>query len=491
MVDGAAMIDEATTNGVLAPRELAAIFYRWRWWLLMLLLAGTLAASGIVLINKPVYRSSATLLIASQQISSTLVPVPLANYADERIAKIRQQIMSRGTLAGIISSMSLYPHARQKAPLDDIIGTMRRQIGVDLVGTNPGAGTAQAGSTIAFKLSFSYPDPLVARAVTARLTNLFLNADKRLRTEQASGTAAFLGRRANELRDQLVDMAGKRRAIEARYAGALPDQIALSAQSGASLRAEVSRIDAEQQGLMQQNGLLAARGQEIATAPPPGLDALRRAEEKLNQVSAVYADDFPDVVTAQGAVARERATLRRSPVPRSGGEIAAEVAAGRARIGMLASRRAGLVQSIGGMERMTLLAPQASYELNNLERDYDNLRLQYQDIREKQLEAQVAANLQTEDRGERFSVVDTPSLPLAPIGPGRINIIAMGALGGLLAGLVMLMIWEFASGSVHGENGVTFYMGAPPLVLVPVLKHGRGFSALATILRPFQWRRSS
>jgi uncharacterized protein involved in exopolysaccharide biosynthesis len=464
-------MSDAAPAPLLNPREIAAILWRRRWWAIAPAAIGFVLALAVVLMREPLYQSQAKLLITSQQIPTTLVPAATGNYADERIARIRQQILSREALTRLIADLKLYPKERARLHPDEVLEIMRGAIGVDLVGTNA-EGQPGQGSTIAFDLSFRYFDPAIARAVAERLTAMFLRADKRDRTEQATGTAAFLGRRAAELRDQLLDITDKRRAIEARYAGALPEQVAMSTQSGASLRAEVSRIDAETQGLMQQNSLLAARAQEIAASPGPAGEGLRRAQEKLNQLSAVYSDAHPDVVAARDEVAREQALVAAARPSGAGGAITAEIVAARARIGALAARRAGLLGQIGGLERVTSLAPQATYELNNVERDYDNLRLQYQDIREKQMEAQVAANLQTEDKGERFTVVDAPSLAIAPLGTGAMQTLLAGMLSGFGAGLALILVREFMAGTIHGEAALARVMGTPPIVCVPTLRPG-------------------
>ena len=468
------MTDDAPAGPALSLREIAAILYRRRYWLAIPVVIGLLAAAAAMSLMQPVYRSSTTLLITSQQIPTTVIASPLSSYADERIAKIRQRIMSRETLTHLITRHDLYRRERGILPLDDVLGIMRQAINVELVGSNTGADTARSGSTIAFNLSFDYRQPWIAQRITQQLAAMFLVEDKRLRTEQAYGTAAFLGRRADELRDRLVDIARQRRAIEARYAGALPEQVAMTTQSSAALRAELSRIDAESQGLMQQNSLLAARGEEIAALPRPGTEALRRAEERLNQLRSVYSGDYPDVIAAREAVDRLRADVNAAPMTPSGsGVISAEVGAGRARIGMLAGRRAALVQAISSMDGRTSLAPQASYELANLQRDYETIRLQYQGIREKQMDAQVVANLQAEDKGERFSIVNAPSLPVEPNGPKQLHVVAIGALGGLALALVALVAWEVLAGPVHSAGSITRLTGAPPLVVVPVLRSGR------------------
>ncbi|VXC98685.1 conserved hypothetical protein [Sphingomonas sp. AX6] len=461
------MTEELAPSGpTFDVRELLTILYRRRLWLIVVLVACLIGALSL---QKSIYRSSATLLIDSQLIPTTLVASPITSVANERIAKIRQQVVSRDSLTAIIVEHGLYADERAPLPLDDVLNKMRGAIGVDLVGTTENGGDR----TIAFTLSFAYRDPATAQAVTRTLTDMYLDADKRIRTEQASGAAAFMGRRADELQRRLGALEESRRSIEARYAGALPSQVALSAQSESTLRAEIARIDAESQGLAQQASLLAAREREIAQAPRPEAEALRRAEERLNQLSATYSDDYPEVVAARASVERQRATL--NSVPRSGGEVVQrEIAAGRERIQMLAGRRAQLVASMGEMDRRTALAPQASYELTMVEREYDNLRRQYEDLREKQLDAQVAANLQAEDKGERFSVVDEPSYPYQPIGPGRIMLLAVGLIGGLGLGSVLTIGFELLRGTIHGEATLARIIGSAPIGIVPLDRRPAG-----------------
>lgn len=467
----------------LTPAELVAILYRRFWWFAAPTALGTAAALGMTLFIEPQYQSTATLLIASQEVPTTLVASPFATYADERIAKIRQQILSRANIVRIIRDLNLYPEEREELPSEDVQNLMRNAVGVNLVSaSDTNNGGQGARTTIAFSLSFTYADPATAQAVADRLTHMFIGEDKRQRIEQASGTAAFLARRGNELRDRLVALDRKRREIQARYGGALPDQVALSAQSSSALRAEISRMDAEAQGIMQQNSILAARGAELASAANEAPDSVERAETRLLQLSSVYTDQHPDVIAARTALAAARAGARKTSLPRGAGVISSEILAGRNRVASLSQRRANLVASVGEMERISALAPQAAYELNNLERDYDNLKQQYQDIREKQLEAQVAANLQSEGKGEHFSVVDPANWPLQPISPNPRHLVVLGLAGGLAAGAGLVLILEMLAGLINGQAAIQRMTGARPLAAVPMLKSD-GPAGIFSLLR--------
>jgi uncharacterized protein involved in exopolysaccharide biosynthesis len=448
------------------PFEILALLYRRRVWILLSLAASVVAAAALIVLQKPLYRSSATLLIETQAIPTSVIASPLTNIANDRIAKIRQQITSRDRLTDLIIKLKLYRVERQARPMPEVVQMMREAIIVDLV--SAAQQSAGEGNTIAFTLSFNYKDPAIAQAVTRQLTDMFQVEDKRFRTAQANGTATFLGRRAEELRSQLTQLEDKRRAIKARYAGALPEQIAVNAQSGAALRAEVSRIDAETQGLMQQNGLLAARETELGQAPTPAVEALRRSEERLASLTAIYSDQHPDVVAAKAAVERQ---ARRAETAGAGERpfnvIETEIAAGRSRMAMMAGRRSSLIANMADMEHRAALGPQASYELNTVDREFDNLKRQYESLREKQMEAQVAANLQSEDKGERFSVVDEPSFPHTSLGSKRSTILLNSLLAGLAIGVGGVLGLEFLRGTIQGPGSLARVLLAVPMGVIP------------------------
>lgn len=485
------MSAEHETDGLaIFPREIAASIFRRRYWLIPPVLLGLLIATAAVLLHQPEYRSSATLLIDSQQIPTSIVAAPLASVANERIAKIRQQVLSRERLSQLVKTNNLFPDARAGMPADDLLNLVRNAISVELVGANEGQAGRTGGSTIAFTVSFTYSDPVKAHAVTQQLTQMFMREDKRFRTEQATGTATFLERRANELRRQLAALEDERRGVEARYAGALPDQAALSAQSGAALRAEVSRIDAESQGLSQQSSLLAAQA-DGETRAPPGVEALRRAEERLNQLSSTYADNYPEVIAARAAVERQRASLAQAQETGGQGFIQREIAASHARGQMLNARRGELVQAISQLDLRIAQAPQAAYELNMIEREYDNIRRQYESLREKQLDAQVAVNLQSEDKGERFSVVDEPSMPYSQLGARPAIILVAGIVVGLAVGVAAILGYELFAGTIHGTGTLTRLLDVPVLGVVPVANQPDPFDRLAEWVRSrTEWVRS-
>lgn len=470
---------EETHEGGPVLREWFGVLLRRRYWLLIPAIIGTIVAGIAAFLMKPVYESAATILIESQQIPTSLVASPVTSYADERIAKIRQQILSRGNLLELIERNKLYPKERGREQLSDIIGMMRDAIRVDLVSADTGPNGRGGKATIAFNLAFNYSDPQTTQSVTEQLTGMFIDADMRRRTEQASGTAAFLSRRADELEGRLLAMEKEIAAVRERYNGALPDQVAASSQSSGSLRGELARIDLELQSAMATNAALAA---QMSVPDATGQTELSRAEDQLARLTATYSDTHPDVRSAREVVRRLRQVAATQPrADRS--VLAAELQAGRARAAALSQRRAQVEASVATADQLLAASPQAAYELNNRQRDYENLKEQYQSIRDRQLEAQVAANLEAEEKGERFTLVEAPSTPEEPVRPNRPMIVLLGLVLGLGAGFAAILAAELFIRPIHSASAVAALAGAPALSTLPITNHGtfakqRGWSEI-------------
>src|SRR5262249_29981657 len=115
------------------------------------------------------------------------------------------------------------------------------------------------------------------------------------------------------------------------------------------------------------------------------------------------------------------------------------------------------------------LAPQVEQQYRELARDYDNTRLKYQEIRSKQSEARTAQNLESDRKGERFTLIEPPLPPEEPVSPNRKLIFFLGLMlsVGLAAGVLWLL--ERLDSSVRSRLDLLKLTGVPPLALVPCI----------------------
>src|SRR6476646_7783268 len=184
---------------------------------LLLLLIGTIGAFGL----PRTYRSTATLLVQSQDLPTTIVDAPTNGAVEQRIARIREQVLSRGDLIQIIEQNDLYEKERQSQPLSKIIEKMRHATSVGALSSDIGQTSATQNNTIAIAMSFDYPDPAKAQAVLQSFVTKFLSMSSEDVEDQASITVRFLQDRANKLQAQISDIESQITALKQRNGAAL------------------------------------------------------------------------------------------------------------------------------------------------------------------------------------------------------------------------------------------------------------------------------
>ena len=102
-------------------------------------------------------------------------------------------------------------------------------------------------------------------------------------------------------------------------------------------------------------------------------------------------------------------------------------------------------------------------------RDTEVLRQQYAELQKKEQESQLATNLEKQQGGQQFRLIDPASLPSVPSSPKRVKMSLGGAAGGLALGLALAFLMEMRDTSFHTEKDLTKHL-APPFVLgIPLL----------------------
>ena len=102
-----------------------------------------------------------------------------------------------------------------------------------------------------------------------------------------------------------------------------------------------------------------------------------------------------------------------------------------------------------------------------LTRDYDTLQIAYRALLTKSQDAKMAADLEHDQIGEQFRILDPARVPVKPIGPNRLQINAVGLGVGLALGLGCLLFLELRDSSFRTESDVHDVLALPVVALVP------------------------
>jgi len=203
----------------------------------------------ITMLIPPVFQSTGTIVIESQQVPVDLVQATVTSFADERIEVIKQRVMTRENLLQIIEKYSLFKSPEfegSKITPSEMIDQMRRQIQVILVNANvQNRGSKGTSGTIAFKVVVENRHPELAQRVANELVTLFLDANVKVRTERASQTTVFLTQEATKLKTDLEALEAQIAGYKSENGAALPENVAVNTNSIERMESDLRALEAE------------------------------------------------------------------------------------------------------------------------------------------------------------------------------------------------------------------------------------------------------
>jgi uncharacterized protein involved in exopolysaccharide biosynthesis len=454
--------------------HLPTILWQRRNWVVIPFLLTTLTAGIAAFALPTLYRSTASLLVQSQDLPTEIVKAPLVGAIEQRVARIREKVLSRGDLIQLIEQNNLYPSERASKPLSKIVEKMRDATTVGAQTNDLGGGEGGGQDTIAIDISFDYSDPALAQVVLQSYVNDFLEQDNEDVASQARLSVRFLEDQANKLRTEILTIENQLTSLKARNGAALATGSAPQMVDLGSYTSQITAIESQNRQLIAQ----ASRG----TSKDPQLAA---AEANLAAAEALYNDKHPDVQTARERLRAVQQMVRANPQASDADLIRSQISANNAAIAQLQAARSAAMARAQAALAGSARAPAILEEAMQLENQASALREQYKSISNDLLKAQNGARLTDEQRAERLSLVEPPSLPDTPHSPNRILLISAGAVIGLVLGFLLAFAVEFLRRPLRSPTQIEA-LGLPVIGVVPLI----GEKKARRRLLPFRRKRA-
>lgn len=135
----------------------------------------------------------------------------------------------------------------------------------------------------------------------------------------------------------------------------------------------------------------------------------------------------------------------------------------------LGDKNRELLEKSALYEGYILRGPLIEQQYKVLQRDYGNAGVKYQEIKAKQLSAELAQNLEQGRKGDRFTLIQPPVLPERPVSPNRVLILIVGLVFAGMVGVGLGFIVELLDAGIRGEAKIAALLGASPLVTIPYI----------------------
>jgi succinoglycan biosynthesis transport protein ExoP len=480
----------------------------------------------------PRYEYSGTLLAEGSEVPDYVVRPTVPQLPDERVRIITDRVMTDENLRQILADNDPYPNLSGEDPTA-AIKELRHHLSVkaedpkllqDVIGAND--------TTIAFTVSFTHGSPSTSQAIASDLVGLYLTENQKAQQQLASETRDFLAEQSRRLEQEMAEKEAELAKFKNQHADSLPELSNMNMQLLDRTQRDIETNDAEIRDLRQRVALMQSDlGQmspyatvydEEGHAILSPADRLKLLQRQYVQESAIYSQDYPDLIklrrqidalstqtglpgvdrtilqTELDARLRElendkqrygndhpdvdnlRSALAKAPPASSTTAVAppdnpayierqVELKGAQADLDAALRRRGELNERLKDLESRLTATPEVEREYQSLTRGYQQLQEQYADIQGKQRQADVAVSLEKENKGQRFRVLRSPLLPTSPSQPNRIAILLLGLALAFAAGAGAAAVAEVSDTTVRAPRDVLQFLEIPPLVMIPYI----------------------
>lgn len=264
--------------------------------------------------------------------------------------------------------------------------------------------------------------------------------------------------------ERIFEAPDRLRALRAEYTGASanlssdhPDMI--------KMKQEIEALEKETGG-----------GTDIEEVSKRLIDARTALVSNLERLG----NDHPDVVQGRRKIVSLEQEVRRlkdetNKIPKLKPEnpayinLQAQLNSAVSSLEALRKTRADIKRRLQSYATRLERGPEIEPEYLVLTRERDTSMQKYQDIRSRLMEAKVSEGLEVQRKGERFSLIDPPSLPEKPAKPNRMAIVVLGVIFALGGGVGSGTVAEAFDRSIRGPEQLAALTQQFPLAVVPFM----------------------
>jgi len=264
--------------------------------------------------------------------------------------------------------------------------------------------------------------------------------------------------------ERILDSSERLRALRAEYA----DKAAYYSPE----HPDISKMQQEIQALERDTGGAA-----------PIDDVTKRLTGERATLATLldrYGEDHPDVVRSRRVIASLEKELRhhaanpaQAPAVKPENpayiNIQTQLTSAVSSIDALKAQRVKLKKRVDEYARRLEKTNQFEPEYLDLMRERDNSARKYEELRSKLLEAQVSEGLETQRKGERFSLIDPPDLPEKPEKPNRPLILLLSFVLAVGGGAGCGALLENLDRSIRGPESLAQVTNVFPLAVIPYI----------------------
>ena len=406
---------------------------------------------GIALLPNQYETTARVYIDADAVLTPLLRGISAETSMTDQIDLLQHMLLSRPNLEKIITKTDLQLETHTQTDMEQMVARLETSIKVNAQTRN------------IFSIAFRNPDRQLSYDVVQAVLASYIENKYGNNQEDMEKATTFLDSQIASYEKQLREAENKRAEFRSKYLDLLPGDGGISRLEQA--RSQVTSLtgqlaDARSRRILLARSMAGTPAMVTTEGGGGGYDSatLHAAEDKLRQLQQVYTDAYPEVISQKRVVDNLRKNGGGDGGGGGGGKSAPNPVFEQLKLRLIETD--GLIDSLtrqiedAQSERDRLLAiargePNLEARYLNLNRDYDVLRKNYDELLARREGMRIATAAQVNSSNVKLVIIDPPQVPRVPVAPARVPM-AIGVLvAGLLAGVGVVVAMMTLDQSFH------------------------------------------
>jgi polysaccharide chain length determinant protein (PEP-CTERM system associated) len=440
--------------------ELLREIWRGRWLAVVVAWGVSLVLGVAIFLMKDRYEASARVYIDTQGVLKPLMAgLAFQPDIDQQMRMLARTLISRPNIELLRASKDIGWEAsdakRQEQDIQDLTKAIKIAPG--------GAGNIYA-------ISYRDTDPQRAERLVDQLVKMFVKSGGEGKKKDSEEARNFIEEEIRNYEAKLVEAENKLKDYKLKNfsltgvssqdyfarMSALSDEVnKLRMETNAAEQAR----DALKRELSTEASQLPLEALGPQTAAPPIVSEhearLETLHKQLDDLLRRYTEEHPDVVSTRRTIAQIEALKRKDlEVRRAAAMTLSKGASGvtaatnpvfqkirfalaeaEANVASLRVRLGTQQAHLNEARALATRAPQAEAELSQLNRDYDIIRKNYEQMVARRESASLGVKIDQTAPLAEFRIIEPPRTASSPVFPNRLSLALLGALAAIVAGL--------------------------------------------------------
>lgn len=460
-------------------QDTARGIWRCRW--IGLLVAWLVAGLAvIVLMRMPDrYEATARIYVDTKSVLKPLMrDLTVDPDLEQTVALLARTIITRPNIELLMRKTQLDARTTSQLERDELADVLMREIKL-----------TSGGRDNIFTFSYRNSDPVMAKAVVQHLVSIFRDTDAGTKQRDAEEARSFIDEQIKNHEARLAEAENRRKEFKLR-------NLAVMDSGGRDYFSRISALTEEYQKLTLdlraneqardslKRELEGENSSLVPDVPNPALSALTpeidarldTQRKQLDELLRRYTDLHPDVVAARRLIERleeqkkqeleARRRAREADPKRSVNQgqqqIRLALAAAEASVSSIKVRVADINSRLEQLRSSASKVPQVEAELAQLNRDYDVVRRNYDELVARREKASLSEDIDS-TRQAQFRLIDPPRTSAQPVFPNRRALAPLAIVVALVAGVLASFLSSQLSPTFDNARTLRLFSQRPVL----------------------------